>query len=177
LVWPFCADYGQHSFNLDGLVTARPTANEPTVNAYLQLFRSGIVESTTTKLVRERDRYGLSMASFALARDLAAFLDRTRALMKRLDVNPPASLFVSALNVRGVSLAVGDQVMFSIGNPTPFDRDHLLMREVTLLDWEGSAFDLPSLERTVAGRWAAALLRLQRRRGMEATAQLGRERA
>jgi hypothetical protein len=144
-VRPFCSEYSpSHTFNLDGLLTYRPAAQEPAVNSYLQLYRNGIVESATISMVRHREGYGLSVPSLALAQQLGAFLDRTRALMKLLDVSPPASLFVSALNVRGVLLGVSERLTFygGMNNPNPFDRDHMLMREVTLMDWEGASFDL-----------------------------------
>jgi hypothetical protein len=159
-VTPFCADYsGRQRFNLDGLLTYRPTANEAATNAYLQLYRNGIVESATINMVRPREGYGLSVPSLALAQQLAAFVDRARGLMRRLEVNPPASLFVSALNVREVLLAVSEKLTFygACDNPTPFDRDHLLMREVTLMDWEGVAFDI--LKPLLNELWQAAGLR------------------
>jgi hypothetical protein len=79
--------------------------------------------------------------SLLLAHNLGQFLDRCRGLMRKLDINPPASLFASIVNGRGAMLEIHDDLMWYQGlEPKPFDRDNLLMREVTMVDREGDAW-------------------------------------
>jgi hypothetical protein len=154
-VRPLYVDYNHtHTFNLDGVLTYHPTSAGSTY-AYLQVYRSGILETATTGLVSESHSHGLSVPSLSVAQQFAGFLDRSRRLMQQLDVNPPASLFVSMLNVRGATLGIDQRLSFRRDiYARPFDRDHLMMREVTLLDWDGSAFDL--LKPILNGLWQAA---------------------
>ena len=133
---PFCAEYtGYLTYNLDGIVTYRPVGDGASLS-YLQVFRSGILESATSSLFRVWDG-SLRLHARALAQELGAFLARARELMKTLDISPPASLYVSLLGARGAVLGISEDLRFHRGlKARPFDRDNLLLRELFLVDWD-----------------------------------------
>jgi hypothetical protein len=125
-------------FNLDGFTTYCPTATGPSIS-YLQVFRTGAIETVSSALIsspREDQRRHLPCLAFA--DELNAVLGRIRRLMTVLAIDPPASLLVSLLGVRGVHLGVSTQLTFHRDiHGTPFDRDNLLFRDLLLASWDG----------------------------------------
>ncbi len=58
--------------------------------------------------------------------------------MRAVDVEPPASIFVSLLGVRGAELSLSTRLTFyNDVHATPFNRDNLLFRDLLLTQWNG----------------------------------------
>lgn len=125
------------TFNLDGFVTFSPTANGPSIS-YLQVFRNGAIETVSSALVGRRgDEDRLLIPSLTLANELDGFVGRARRLMRALGAEPPASLFVSLLGMRGAELGLSQRLTFYRDmHATPLDRDNLLFRDLLLVDWD-----------------------------------------
>ena len=92
--WPRLA------FNLDGLLAFSPTAGGPDM-AYLQLFRSGAIETVTSAL---HDPERQVLWSAVLGRERFALLRRAELLLTTLGLEPPVSMFMSLLGMRDVTL-------------------------------------------------------------------------
>jgi schlafen family protein len=126
---------GSQTYNLDGLLTYL-AAGERLAVSYLQLFRDGIVETVTAGLLADRTQHGVTLPSVVFAEHLFQFLSRARRLMGVLDIEPPASLYVSFIGARSGVLGVSHE--HTIYNQVrPFDRDVILLREVLVREWVG----------------------------------------
>jgi hypothetical protein len=137
LVQPLYGSGWGSGFNLDGVLAYSPAGNGSNM-AYLQVYRNGILETVSSELFSDYEKYGLNFPSLAFARDLFQFVDRGRGVMRTLTVDPPASLYVSLLGAKGAKLGIGQGWTFYSGHsPKPFDRDTLPLREVLLTEWQG----------------------------------------
>ena len=135
---PFYSRFQNWTFNLDGFITFSPTANGPN-SSYLQVYRNGSIETVNSVMFIPRGERGrITLPCLTFADELNGFLERVGYLMKEIAVEPPASIFVSLLGARGVVLGVSSVLTFQRGlQPTPFDRDTLLFRDLLLTDWDG----------------------------------------
>jgi hypothetical protein len=141
-------------FNLDGFLTVNTVASGLNV-AYLQVHRTAVLETVTSRLLGERGEYGLILPSLAFSDEVFRFITRAGMLLAGLGVEPPASVFVSLLGAQNATLAISQQLEFSRGlEPKPFDRDAVLLREVLLTTWQGDAEKL--LKPLLDELWQAA---------------------
>jgi hypothetical protein len=137
LLEPLYASGWGPRFNLEGVLAPSPAGNGTNM-AYLQVYRSGILETVSSELFSDYEQYGLAFPSRAFADHLVQFVERARRLIRAVAIEPPASLYVSLLNAKGATLAIGRQWTFYGGHsPKPFDRETVLLREILLTEWEG----------------------------------------
>ncbi len=119
--------------NVDGFVTYGGGANNGAKGetGYCQVFRSGLVETVTTSLVREFPR-GRVIASMyyemAVLETVAAYL---RALQKR-EVQPPIAIMMTFLDVKNAFLGI-EQRLADLAEP--IDRETLLLPDIVLEEW------------------------------------------
>lgn len=135
-------DYGGVSkrHNFDGIVTYSHMGATSLAPSYLQLFRTGIIESVDTRLIQVADStrggvgegqitiWGESFEQQMLG-DVQQYLNNVQA---SLGVTPPVIIMLSLLNVKGAFMYTTMPY-----NVKRIDRDHLLVSEVmaeTLLD-------------------------------------------
>jgi len=101
---------------------------EPTAFSYVQLFRSGTVETVDASTLRES-----SIPSVYFEKEL---FNTVRDLLKfqaDIGVEPPLFALLTLINVKGYSMAVRDVIRRT---PTPIDRDHLFVPEVIIESFE-----------------------------------------
>lgn len=111
----------------DGALVYTPATAEEEAASYTLVFRSGVIESVDTRLLRTDERN--LIASQSLEQALIEGLERNLQLANAIGVGLPIAVAVSLLGVRGRWLAVGSGY---IDRPAPFDRDELLPREILL---------------------------------------------
>ena len=87
------------SFNVDGRISIGAVING-TSRGYVQIYRNGIIEAVGSFLT-ERDRDG-TLPVFPLEIAIIGALKNYTNLLKILDVEPPAFIFITLLNVRGL---------------------------------------------------------------------------
>ncbi len=134
---PLNHDFGGESwFNLDGLVRSSFSSSNRYFSAYLQIFRSGILETVDTDLLS--DFNGIRRIPSLLFEEavIKAARDYTDSLC-RLQVEFPFSLMLTLVGVKGYSLAFNDR---SFTHRTrSFDRDVLFIPDL-LIETGGSDF-------------------------------------
>jgi hypothetical protein len=130
--------YDRTIFNLDGLLAYNSVRDSDRRMSYLQLFRNGIVESIDAAAIENPSKqHGDGIGSGAFGPDLFGFIRRVQRLWRALEVEPPASILVSLLGVKGARLFVNPELT---GRHTGlFDRDRLLLPDLMLVDFEGDA--------------------------------------
>jgi len=154
---PLYSEGHSGTFNLDGYLTSMQQSGRATSVSYLQVFRSGALETVSSELVGPSESgAGLRVPSLAIANELDRFLRTAIELMKAVEVDPPASIFISLLDVKGAVVAISPRLSIQRNeSATPFDRDNLLFRDVLLREW--AATDSRTLLRPMLDEmWQAA---------------------
>jgi hypothetical protein len=109
-------------------------ANEAT--HYLQLFRNGVVESVDAAHIEiPARRIGDGIGGLGFAERTFAFVDQMQKLWHLLEIEPPMSIFVSVIGVKGAQLFVSQL------ESGTFDRDQLMLPELLLTDADGKPAD------------------------------------
>lgn len=114
--------------NLDGFLTYVP--GEKGSQSYVQLFRSGAIESVSQRFFHKAAGQPLTLSPIMIERELGERLDSQFSLLAQLDVRPPFVVTVAMLHVRGAVAVVGDwrwerQV-------APLDRDFIDLPDVAV---------------------------------------------
>jgi hypothetical protein len=153
LLQPFYSQGRGSTYNLDGFLTFSPKS-DGTNSAYLQVHRNGVLETVNSTIMTLPLHPGevQHLPALPFATVLIEFVERARSVMRAIGIEPPMSVFVSLLGVRGLELGVS--LYLFAGNPTPFDRDNVLLRDVLLTDWEGNVHSI--LKPLLDQLWQAA---------------------
>ena len=113
--------------NFDGIVTYSYIDEKVPPPSYLQLFRSGIIESVDTRRINTYDKEQLMIPGTSWEDELLGAVRQYFDIQANIGVTPPLIVMFSLLNVKGAKM---------YGGYTPFteddkvDRDHLLVPEV-----------------------------------------------
>lgn len=123
--------------NFDGFVTYySPGGREPRTS-YLQLFRSGCIETVDTLLLAANASSPLVqeriIPSVALEHRLIESLQRYLQVARSMGVEPPAFVALTLMGVKGFSLYVDPQ--FRTSAPVPIDRDPLIIPATLVEDF------------------------------------------
>jgi len=139
---PINAPYGEIRLDFDGLLSA-PTHNDHGhVRGYNYVFRNGCIESVDTSLL---DSYGadkLCPAEVAEFR-IKEFLERSIAILQKLECEAPFFIGVAMLNVKGFAMYVDP--LRRISDSTRITRDHLIAPEIFVESYETLITDPLSL--------------------------------
>lgn len=115
--------------NFDGIVTYPPIINERTPSpAYLQLFRSGIIESVDTRQINSWDNRPLTIPGTGWENMLLNAVRQYFDIQANIGVTPPLIVMLSLLHVKGAKMYVRSS--YSLTEEEKVDRDHLLVPEV-----------------------------------------------
>lgn len=101
--------------------------NGDEAGSYTLVFRSGVIESVDTRLLRVNQ--GQQIASHTLEEVVIEGLRRNLELASAIGVALPITVALSLLGVKGRRMAVGQNYL---DRPEPFDRDDLLPPEIVL---------------------------------------------
>jgi hypothetical protein len=152
----FCDFVNNSRINFDGLLVYQHLAHENTAPGYTQLYRSGVIESTDTTLLKiAAEQQG--PRKIIWSRDFEARLFESLRhfifVLQALGVEPPLLVTLSMVDVRGYTMSRrGTQRMLSGGRP--FDREVLMPQEVLIEDY---AVDVPAAMKPVVDEiWNAA---------------------
>ena len=137
LMRPFYSDNGHGSFNIDGYLTTVLTGGQR-AGGYAQLFRSGILETVDSGMIREDERYGVTLPSTTFAQHLFGFLGRTKTLYTTLEIPAPVSISVALYGVANCRLGLSQHWTFNHGIASQsFGRQMIRLPEMTLEDFDG----------------------------------------
>jgi hypothetical protein len=116
-------------FNFDGILTWEQYQRSSPAISYLQLFRSGIVESVNTSLF---DGSAKAINSIMFEQEIIEALDRFFLVQNSLETEPPYFLFLSLIGVHGYSLPTSTRLGGRFLNL--IDRNDLLVPEIVVED-------------------------------------------
>ena len=129
---PWAASGLDYRVNFDGAVFF--VGGEAATRAYVQLLRTGAVESVATDVVRPDGERRLVFLEQVVGRLLENVTRIARGL-RALDVTSPLGVAVTMMDVRGATFVVGDP-RFHFEMPLPTPRDSLTFVEAVIPDGE-----------------------------------------
>ena len=112
--------------NFDGIVTYSDIGDKTPIPSYLQLFRSGIIESVDTRQINTYDKEQLMIPGTGWEDILLGAVRQYFDIQANIGVTPPIVVMLSLLNVKGARMSGG----YSSFGDDRVDRDHLLVPEV-----------------------------------------------
>jgi hypothetical protein len=119
--------------NFDGVLLYNATQG-PTVDSYLQVFRSGAVEAVTTGYVYDGNGNRGIVPEYE--KELIGEIPKLLETQKQMGVQPPLVLMLSLLGVSGCIM--GTRVLMALRHESyPIDRNALLVPKVLLENFEG----------------------------------------
>ena len=113
--------------NFDGIVTYSYIGERTPPPSYLQLFRSGIIESVDTRQINTYDKEQLMIPGTSWEDKLLGAVRQYFDIQANIGVTPPIVVMLSLLNVKGAKMFGGYS---SFPEDEMIDRDHLLVPEV-----------------------------------------------
>ncbi|HBY61268.1 MAG TPA: hypothetical protein DEH78_15720 [Solibacterales bacterium] len=126
-----------HTYTLDGILCYD---ERPACNAYVQVFRNGVIETASRKLLAF-GRPDKVIPSRALPDHVWKFVGSAMEFYHRINVPPPAAAMMSLINVQGFEFATSPEYGFGC-RPDPVDREDLILPSVIIKDFSTPAVDL-----------------------------------
>ena len=154
---PMNSGGGGPSFNMDGLLIASSWGKDA-CNGYVQIFRSGFLESVESQTLMPKEQVGKIIPGVAWEKRMVEVFPGYVKALEGLNLPPPYVASVSLLGVRGYYMYVGQQYWGACGRAV--DREHLLTDEVLIEDTSKPAGRLlrPLFDQVWNGcGWAASL--------------------
>lgn len=130
---PWAGSTIDYRVNFDGAVFF-PGGNGP-ARAYVQVLRSGAVESVATGLVRDDNDHVPSIYLPSVVDELHKSTARVVDGLRALDIMSPLAVSVTLMGVRGAVFVFGHHV-FSRETPLPVTRDSLTFVEAVIPEGE-----------------------------------------
>jgi hypothetical protein len=122
---------GGPSFNMDGLLIASSWGTD-VYNGYVQIFRSGFLESVESQTLSPKEPVGKIIPSVAWEKRMIEVFPGYVNALEGLSLPPPYVASVSLLGVRGFCMYVDARYWGACGRAV--DREHLLTDEVLIED-------------------------------------------
>lgn len=122
--------YGPIRFNFDGRLNAAYYSD--TAQAYVQLFRNGIVESVTCHLLYERNGKGIISIN-AMEKELMKSVSHYLDIQKRFNVTAPCLAVLTLTGVLGYGL---NAERVDLWDRREIDRNPLFFQPVEIIDFE-----------------------------------------
>jgi len=127
---PIYASGSNTRYNFDGILLSTNRTASATDSGYVQVFRSGAIESVTTDLLGRIDKL---IPSLIFERELILALDRYLRFEKNIGNNPPIVIMLSILGVKGHIMATRRLVFPD--EARAIDRDNLLLPDILVEDY------------------------------------------
>jgi hypothetical protein len=119
--------------NLDGFVVyGGRSGDSPGYKAYTQVFRNGIIEAVNSYILEANKEHvagPISIPSQYYEDEIIAALDSTLKLLGSLDVEPPVTVMLSLVGVKGLKMARTSPLMT---RGPGIDRDILFLPDVVI---------------------------------------------
>jgi len=126
-----------HLYNLDGIYCFDDL---PACNAYTQVFRNGIIETASRRLLTQPQGRKLIPCG-AVPRDVLQYVKSAIAFYQRVNVPPPLVAVMSLIGVAGYEFATSTEM--GVGYYTHrADRDDLLLPEVLVQNFTTAPVDV-----------------------------------
>ena len=126
LLRPLNTAINSTTFNFDGLLVFDYSNDPGTAHSYLQLFRSGIVETANARILRNKKAQIVT-----LEKGMLTAIPRYLTILNTLGVDLPLIVMVSLVGVSGCNIAVKHPHDLYDGIH-PIDRENLLIPEVLM---------------------------------------------
>ena len=131
-VAPIGANGSDHRFTLEGLINFTSSAQGES-RAYIQIYRSGIVEAVAVFTEHDGNRTIYSSYEGLLMQAVPRYL----GIFQAAGINPPAFLMLSFVGVKDYVFAT-DGMRFFNDDHSPFNRDMLVLPESVIQDLSAS---------------------------------------
>lgn len=130
--------------NLDGFLVFSNDFRGVT-QSYLQLFRTGAVETVTGGLFGADERSGY-IPALEYERRIIEAVSNYIGLHRFLEIEPPVFVMVSFLNVKGFRMGMNSELMIAVPDQPYIDRDNLILPEVMIDNYD---VDVPKALRPI----------------------------
>ena len=124
---PMYSSLRETQHNFDGIIAHDKWAQESSAGSYVQVFRSGIVESVEGRLFTYE---GTSLDGDYFDKMLFAALPKYLSIQQKLAINPPILVMLSLLNISGYDLSVSNRAYRSYPQKIIHENDLLVPEEV-----------------------------------------------
>jgi hypothetical protein len=139
--------------NIDGVLMAdRSNSSDGLPAGYTQVFSNGILETVCGGVDRPLNDGEMACSGGLIEDAVGGFVRRASIFLKKCEVQPPVSVWVSLLGFKGSMLL--NAVPAFRGETPVFDRDEILLPEVILESLEGNVVD--ALEPLWNSLWRSA---------------------
>lgn len=130
---PPITGWNNSKHNFDGFLTY---SNDPqgVSRSYTQLFRNGIIEAIDAYTLRLRVNRP-TIPSISFEKKLIDALTSYLSILKILNVEPPAFIFLTLLSVKGFSMGI-DPAKYILDDVHTIDRDILQLPEVVMENYD-----------------------------------------
>jgi hypothetical protein len=133
-----------YRYNIDGFVTFSGAASGAQFS-YLQIFRTGALETTTTEVIRAQAG-ALMFYPLGTEEQVLKGLKQYIPFYKAIGIEPPIVVAVTLLRFKGATLPPDSSRRLPSRSGYPIDRDTLLLPDVLLRNYDEA---LPTLMRPV----------------------------
>lgn len=130
MIDPLNARASEYRFNFDGLVTYQKfhTTN---IGSYLQIYRNAILEAVDAWTPNSlRINANENRLPHSYEKNLVADIPNLLRLLEHMEVPFPVLLFISVLNVKGMSMSTARSTAY--GHPHAIDRQHLILPDILI---------------------------------------------
>lgn len=136
MLFPIGSEGYNHRFNMDGVLNFSKLSGSKDYEAYVQLYRTGIVESVNADLLREYDGKKLIYVGkdFSVEARIITFVADALKILKKLEIQTPVYLFLHLVNVKGYGIG-SPRLRRSFYGDVGIDKDILQLPEVVIQNY------------------------------------------
>jgi hypothetical protein len=131
---PMASTSWSDRINLDGVVSFSGGRSNADTPAYLQLYRSGIIESVEATLLNREYQGKRVIPSIAVEELPLEHLGQCINILRTLGIRPPLAIALTLTNVKGMAMGVDD--MFAYHEPYTLLEEHLILPEIIVHDFD-----------------------------------------
>lgn len=123
-------------FNMEGVLNFCKSPGSKDHQAYVQLYRTGIVESVNADLLREYDGKKLIYVSrdFSVEEKIITFVANALKSLEKLEIQTPLYLFLHLVNVKGYGIG-SQRLRQPLYGERGIDRDILQLQEIVIQNY------------------------------------------
>lgn len=135
-LFPLGAGGYNYRFNLEGVLNFSSYPGSKSNQAYVQLYRNGIIESVNGDLIKEYDGKKLIYVGrdFSVEEKIIGFVTEALKILNKIDVQPPIYLFLHLCGVKGYGIG-SSRLRQSVFGDRGIDRDILQLPEVVIQNY------------------------------------------